>query len=172
MIVSLTILIAVNIDYIDDWTSPTDSRANVRLAKPVLIQQFLLCYSLISATIPNLRAFMLNFTTKMGLSVGQSRVEASGASSKKLGYELGALKKRSLMSGRTHERSHGSQIADEEKLVEPLPKHENLVAGKAQYTASVQGAERAPSADGQSANSFHSQDMIIRREVQFDVRYE
>ncbi|KIW89557.1 uncharacterized protein Z519_09713 [Cladophialophora bantiana CBS 173.52] len=138
----------------------------VRLAAPIVFQQIELCYSLLSCTIPNLKSFLLNFDTTIGMTLDPLTTRSYGVTnphSATTSFRLKTLRSR-----------NGDK--------QPSPGVTPLFRPDAvEYTAAV-GRNSAPndmneeassiSRDNQSDRSKGSQEMIIRREVAWTVHQD
>jgi hypothetical protein len=121
----------------------------------LVCQQVELCWSIISATIPNLKSFVKSFSSGFGLTIDLDATARYG--SRNYGgtaYELGSVKK-----GTTHGLRGGSHIAT-------IPDLEDQ-----------SGAIQREGEDGRlrkagSSTSMGSEDHIIRKDVQWKVEYQ
>ena len=128
-----------------------------RALVPVLVlQQVELCWSLISATIPNLKAFVKHFSSGFGLNIdldANTRYGPRGYG--KDGYELGSRGKRSRnVTALSSHKSHGS-VSDFE--IRPAPAKPERPTKERE--------------DG-SIESHGSQSNIIRKDIRWEVRFE
>ena len=155
---SLIIFIGLHIRYISG--SSSESNVGVAFAAPMVYQQVELGCSLVSCTIPCLRKFLNNFDTGMGLTLGYSTQPKSLTDRS---YQLGPLK-----SFRSRYRVHSSDVAK--------PRANEVGTVPVDYSNSSQpnGLERGSkhSEDDNCHTSIGSQDMIIRRDVKWEVRYD
>jgi hypothetical protein len=122
----------------------------------LVCQQVELCWSLISATIPNLKSFVKSFSSGFGLTIDldASAARYGSRSYGKAGYELGTVRK--ATSQGLHGGSHIATIPDLEH----------------QSTAIQHEEENGHARKGGSSTSMGSEDHIIRKDVQWKVEYE
>jgi hypothetical protein len=129
---------------------------------PVLVcQQVELCWSLVSATIPALKSFVKSFNSGFGLTLdpdATSRYGSRGYGSRGYGaggaFELGSVGK-----GKSMLSSKGSRNA-------------TLKDGEDRITDVLHRKEKRNGRDVGSIKSMGSQDHIIRKDVQWEIRYE
>ncbi|RMZ87593.1 hypothetical protein DV736_g5187, partial [Chaetothyriales sp. CBS 134916] len=132
--------------------------------EPILIvQQIYLCWSIISATIPNLQAFVRSFGSGFGISINMELYGSAYGSkaSQRNRYELGSVKS-TVRSG----QNNGPRL--------DIPR-KNKIFQEISDSAGRLGSKKGMSqvyADGDSIESAGSQGQIIRKEVQWQVHYE
>lgn len=115
-----------------------------------------LCWSLIAATIPNLKAFVKSFSSGFGLTIdldANTRYGSRGYGA--AGYELGSVRKTTA----TQERSNGSRNA-------------TVTDVEDQGAVMRHKKENSNARNEGSGNSIGSEDHIIRKDVQWSVEYE
>ena len=129
---------------------------------PVLnIMQVQLCWSLVSATIPNLKAFIRSFNSGFGLGLDiDAAYGTSGGYGGRTDYELSQL-------GKSAQRSHNRSYAEPERE-EGRPVKQDL--SKNSDTSRDQHFSFHEQ-EG-SVTSVGSQDQIIRKDVQWHITYE
>jgi hypothetical protein len=122
-----------------------------------VIQQVQLCWSLIAATIPNLKSFVKSFSSSFGIQLDPSLTQAygSGRLGRGTGYELGSMGPKTSKS-----RSGNASYNDIERPT-ALPQ---------QMQDSSKNHINAR--DQESITSAGSQDHIIRKDVQWKIHYE
>ncbi|OCK81367.1 hypothetical protein K432DRAFT_450183 [Lepidopterella palustris CBS 459.81] len=129
-------------------------------ASPALIhQQAELGYSLISATIPCLKSFLKSFDTGLGLAVGYTQ-NAYGSGGYGGSYKMESLSK-----------SVGSVGGDGGLRGEGRLRPEKIKNTTRVYSGRIEGGGMAREGSVASG-SGGSQEMIIRRDVQWDVRHD
>ncbi|RMZ77721.1 hypothetical protein DV738_g4218, partial [Chaetothyriales sp. CBS 135597] len=134
--------------------------------EPILIiQQIYLCWSIISATIPNLQAFVRSFGSGFGIGINMELYGSAYASktSQRNQYELGSVR-RTGRSGQS--RGSGVEAARKKKKIF----HE--ISDSAGRLNSRKGTNNQASLDQDSIESAGSQGRIIRKDVQWGVHYE
>ena len=123
-----------------------------------MIQQVYLCWSIIAATIPNLKAFVRSFGSGFGIGIDMetySNAYGSKASHRNQ-YELGSVNKNNV--GSRHGMSHHDRSFHD---IEDSSNRLNMRSGTTQVHH-----------DDGSIESGGSQDHIIRKDVRYQVRYE
>ncbi|KIW61144.1 hypothetical protein PV05_01302 [Exophiala xenobiotica] len=147
-LVALSIL---HLKFISEYT--TSNNPGIDLVPALVLQQVQLCWSLMSATIPNLKSFVKSFSSGFGIQLDPASTQAyssSGRYNRSHGYELGSVGKDS--KSRSTNRSYHD-------IEEQGPLPQQVRSG---------GKTR----DQESIDSVGSQDHIIRKDVQWNVRYE
>ena len=151
----VVILSILHLHYVANYAN--SSNPGITIVSVIVLQQVELCWSLISATIPNLKSFVKSFSSGFGLRLDPSQTQAygSGRGARTANtYEMNS----GLGNGTAKSRSAGrSYIVAEE--TPPFPAKGSL--------ASKLNDGREPSID-----SGGSQDHIIRKDVQWDIHYE
>lgn len=128
------------------------SNPGVSISAAIIFQQAELGYSLIAATIPCLRSFIKSFDTGLGLTVTYAS-NPYGSS----GYG-GSYKMQSLAKGESIKST-----------IEPASAAVGFRPDRTQNSTSIYHPNATPQEDS-SVTSHGSQEMIIRRDVQWDVR--
>ncbi|KIW14959.1 hypothetical protein PV08_07746 [Exophiala spinifera] len=148
----LVALSVLHLKFISEYT--TSRNPGVAFVTALVLQQVQLCWSLISATIPNLKSFVKSFSSGFGIQLDPSISQAYGSggrSRRHSGYELGSFGK-----GNSKNRSADRSANDtEEPGTSPQDMRNDSKAG-----------------DQESVDSTGSQDHIIRKDVQWTIRYE
>ncbi|KAK5454240.1 hypothetical protein LTS15_006240 [Exophiala xenobiotica] len=150
----LVALSVLHLKFISEYT--TSQNPGVDLVPALALQQVQLCWSLMSATIPNLKSFVKSFSSGFGIQLDPASTQAyssSGRYNRSHGYELGSVGKESKS------RSHNRSYHDIENGQGPLPQE-------------MQNGSKTQQKDQESIGSVGSQDHIIRKDVQWNVRYE
>ena len=124
---------------------------------PVLVcQQVELCWSLISATIPALKSFVKSFNSGFGLTLDPDATTRYGSR----GYAAGGgFELRSVGKGKSILSSKGSRNTTSKD-------------GEDRITDMLHRKDKKNGRDVGSIKSMGSQDHIIRKDVQWEVRYE
>jgi hypothetical protein len=135
------------------------SNPGIALELVIVVQQVQLCWSLISATIPNLKTFVKSFSSGFGIQLDPALTTAYGSERRGTnGYELGSVgTKRSGNQSKPSSRLQGSNHAEE-----PVP---------ASFIA-ASSTSKITSPREHSMDSGGSQDHIIRKDVDWRVHYE
>lgn len=125
------------------------------LVTPLVLQQVQLCWSIISATVPNLKSFVKSFSSGFGIQLDpeSTRSYGSGRYGRSNGYELGSV------DGNGTSKSRSAQLSYNEIETKPAVPHQR---------DTVTPTTR----DQESIDSSGSQDHIIRKDVRWDVHYE
>lgn len=142
----------------------------------LLLQQVILTYSLISATIPNLKSFMKSFSTGLGVSFGFMDKDLDASSE---AYALQALTTHSgrrgnrspqnFPSGNIYDGTHDLDGGQQPRLRPGSLQHEVVIHHSPDGT-SDRGSSAAE--DGRGVSRCGSRDMIIKKEVQWNVYHE
>ncbi|ORY16827.1 hypothetical protein BCR34DRAFT_475937 [Clohesyomyces aquaticus] len=132
---------------------------------PIVYQQAELCWSLIAATLPCLQSFIRSFDTGSGAKVAYT-THAYGSS----GYGNGGSFKMQTLSG------NGSALrslnGDNGDVKVSSKHHRGRGNTTAQITTGTLSNKSGHSPEEVSITSHGSQEMIIRRDVQWEVRSE
>lgn len=138
---------------------------------PVLnLLQVELCWSMISATIPNLKSFIRSFNSGFGLGLDMdmvTAVQAYGKGSSRRGdtnYELSQLKS----GGRSKDRSHTETETDEIEALN-APRSKSAAESRDVEQSSKQSIGIR---EDDSIVSIGSQEQIIRKDVHWQITYE
>ena len=145
------------------------SNPGVDRASAIMYQQSELCVSLIAGTIPCLKSFLRSFDAGSGLSnyTAHNGYGSSGAN--------GSYRMRSLKADGSAKRSQHSEVEDSGEVIVSTKafesdNHKRSVAeAKTNNTAVL---HTAPKGQEEDATSRGSQELFIRRDVQFEVRSE
>ncbi|EXJ89772.1 hypothetical protein A1O3_02839 [Capronia epimyces CBS 606.96] len=149
-IVALSI---VHLKFISDYTK--SSNPGLALVTPLVLQQVQLCWSLIAATVPNLKAFVKSFSSGFGIRLdpNTTRIYGSRRYGRSNGYELGSVPGHGTNKSKSDTRSYNDL-----ETHSALPRQ--MDDGKARTR------------DQESIDSAGSQDHIIRKDVQWNIHYE
>ena len=138
-------VIVFSILHMDAWIKYTNGEPSPFSIVPVLIwQQTLISYTLVSATIPNLKAFLQSLSTNWGIDWGYS----SNAYGTNGTFEMSNMKRSGATASHT-----GSEV------------HYPSQTRPAKFTTTVNSTGR----DQVSVGSHDSQDLIIRKDTQWVV---
>ncbi|KAF2639092.1 hypothetical protein P280DRAFT_550562 [Massarina eburnea CBS 473.64] len=155
-------IIAVSITHYfsiqNSWSSVEPLYA---ITNPLIIQQAMLCWSLISATIPNLKAFMQSFSTEwgLGMSLGTSTGQSSDHPLQTFNLTIGSARTKGINNGLL------SMYSDDAGLSTGLRPDPHLHSATVVHTGdNVNAAE-----DRASIASHGSQEWIIRKSVSWQV---
>lgn len=120
------------------------------VTNPLLCQQAMLAWSLLSATIPNIKSFMRVFNFSMGM----------GARDERLSHQTPEPIILRSYGARTTLNEHvGASYDDESGLRPDMPHHKNTTTS----------SDRGTTDDEHSLRRNDSQEMIIRKDVQIRV---
>lgn len=142
-VVALSVAHAVSIARVSSSPNP-----GVAFVPAIVFAECELCWSLISATIPNLKAFMKTFNTGFGHNDFKHQVNSTGYT---------------FSGSRTHDEGMQLQSMNAAKL------NNHLRPDRGVYEVEIM---RSNLDDGRSVGSGHSQEMIIRKTVDHEVTYE
>lgn len=164
---SIVAFAVVHIYFINNFTVRPNT--GVRLAAPIIYQQIELCYSLISCTVPNMKSFLMNFDTAIGMTVGgiTSRAYPTGGAASGTGN---SFQLRSMLRSRPgKEASTPAVEKTSTATLRPDPVNYKASIGPG---APATEERSSLSRDDKSDRTTNSEDMIIRRDVQWNVRYD
>lgn len=170
-------LIAFSVAHLSLFGQYTRSTSPLfEISGSLLLQQVMLTYSLISATIPNLKSFMKSFSTGLGVSFGFMDKDVYVSSE---AYALQPLTTRSrrrrnkspegLPSGNIHDRIDGSVGEQQPRLRPGSLQHEVVIHHSPDGTSDHRSSATD---DGRGISRCGSRDMIIKKEVQWNVYHE
>lgn len=133
---------------------------------PVLnFMQVGLCWSLVSATIPNLKSFVKSFNSGFGLGLDVQTAYGTSSNGGRLDYQLSS-RSRSGQKSQTRSRSES----------EPCERHVCPAATREAPNYGIEAAERGTIISVHehqgSVGSVGSQEQIIRKDVRWGVSYE
>ncbi|EXJ59876.1 hypothetical protein A1O7_04023 [Cladophialophora yegresii CBS 114405] len=149
----VAVLSILHLHYIAEYTG--SDNPGIAIVPVVAIQQVQLCWSLISATIPNLKSFVKSFSSGFGIQLDPSLTQAYGSGRRtNSGYEMGSVNG----SGTAKPRSGGRSHSDNEETP-PVPTKNKLATTREHDSID-------------SGGSQGSQDHIIRKDVQWNIHYE
>ena len=174
----LVALAVLRLHYVQSAT--TDANPGTAQSEIMVLQQAYLCWSIISATLPNLKAFVRSFGSGFGIGVDmETYTNAYGSKqSARKDYEMGQMSG-NVSANRSHTPT--SKIEDDaiiEDTVKPIRSVNSYQGGM------VQGHTLPRSAHGEkdqqysndrevdSIESTGSDAHIIRREVGWTIHYE
>ncbi len=147
----------LHLHYVAEYTK--SDNPGVAIVPVIVIQQVELCWSLMSATIPNLKTFVKSFSSGFGIRLDPSLTGPYGSGDRSTRnanrYELGSVRGKSTVKS----RSGGRSYIDMDETPTALPKFSN-------------GSKLASTREQDSIDSEGSQDHIIRKDVQWNVHYE
>jgi hypothetical protein len=136
--------IVFSILHMDAWINYSNSTPSPFTVVPVLIwQQTLLSYNLVSATIPNLKSFLQSLSTNWGIDWGYSS-NAYGSHGE---FEMSNMKRSGATTSRAESEAHS--------------RHSRLPKFKTEILSTVR--------DQASVGSHDSQDLIIRKDMQWHI---
>jgi hypothetical protein len=154
---SLVALSILRLHYVDKYTHADNPGLDQESI--LVIQQVYLCWSIISATIPNLKAFVRSFGSGFGIGIDMETLSNYYGSkgSRRNQYELGSVKQNTQASQRSESRQG---LRSHNDVEDPIRGLHNRNA-----TTTVRH-------NNGSIASGSSQDHIIRKDVQWQVQYE
>ncbi|KAI0018941.1 hypothetical protein F4780DRAFT_477633 [Xylariomycetidae sp. FL0641] len=152
------------------------SQPQFAVTDALILQQVMVTWSLISATIPNLTSFLRSFSMSMSFPQGWGASNSNGDTTKNSGshsYPLQTLKRRKLSENkntrntkppRDVDRDDDSQDNDEVFLRPDFAQNSTTIGHESR---SDEAAD-----DTCSIGERNSQEMIITKETRWDVHYE
>ena len=149
----------LHLHYVADYTN--SGNPGIAIVPVIVVQQVELCWSLMSATIPNLKTFVKSFSSGFGIQLDPSLTNTqpygSGERSSRIAnrYELGSVHG----NGTVKSRSGGRSYID----LHETPSHP---------TKPSPGSKLTSTREHDSIDSGGSQDHIIRKDVQWNVQFE
>lgn len=167
----IIVLTALNLAAFAEY--PGSEEPQLAVTTTIIAQQVLITWSLISATIPNMKSFMRSFNMKFGALKGLStRINAHGEQSGN-SHPLHSMAARS----RASRIQRGGETLS--SGMRPGPDNDITVSFRpdvAHHTAFVRhtddGISPANTEDGGSIQRNDSQEMIIRKEIKWNVHHE
>ncbi|KAJ9611637.1 hypothetical protein H2200_004821 [Cladophialophora chaetospira] len=153
----VVVLSALHLHYVANYTK--SENPGIALVPVIVIQQVELCWSLMSATIPNLKSFVKSFSSGFGIQLDPSLTQAYGSGGRSTRNANGYVMDSIRGNGTAKSRSGGRSYNDPQETPSALP------------NTSV-GSKLTSTREHDSIDSGGSQDHIIRKDVQWDVRYE
>ncbi|KAL2410375.1 hypothetical protein ABEF95_000490 [Exophiala dermatitidis] len=147
----------VHLKFISEYAG--SSNPGVAMATVLVIQQVQLCWSLIAATVPNLKSFVKSFSSGFGIQLDpdSTRAYSSGRYAGSNQYEMGSVNANAGSKSRSANRSY-----NDVETQTHMPHQEPDDSTDSKPTTRDQG----------SIDSAGSQDHIIRKDVQWNIRYE
>ncbi|KIV81888.1 hypothetical protein PV11_04038 [Exophiala sideris] len=150
----LAALSIIHLKYISEYT--TSKNPGIALVPALVLQQVELCWSLIAATIPNLKSFVKSFGSGFGIQLDPTLTQVaygSGRYKDTNGYEMGSVPGKGSSKSRSGNRSY-NEIEHQDPVPQQPPDDDKIRR------------------DQESIDSAGSQDHIIRKDVQWDIHYE
>ena len=141
--------------------STQEGNLTFSIASAIIVEQVWLGYSLISATIPNLKSFIMSFDTSLMMDVSHKLAASRGTS--------GPSEQSSSVQPGSKATENAPRLSDVEAREEFLRR---MRPDRVRHTANVEHERRwSMSAGDISLASFgaSSQDRIIRRDIHWDV---
>lgn len=160
--VPLVALSALHLAYF--WNYPTSNEPQFAITNSLLFQQSMLVWSIISATVPNLKNFLKSFSIGMGFPLAFD-ISMYGSNHT---YPLQSL-------GNSRSKATSSAVAGTAGASTSVSAHDpmdNDHRGKPQHWGSDQIANRDNASEEGRSSRAGSQDMIINKEVTWKITYE
>lgn len=134
----------------------------------VVLLQFMLAWSVISATIPNLRGFLKSFTTRFGMPAAPSKQESRDA------YPLVTIGGTSTAANvRTRKRvSRPVHFMSDDFESDDEPTFRPDIACNTTTIVHEDGGSETTAEDQHDINVNGSQEVIIKKEVQWGVHFD
>ncbi|KAJ4986526.1 hypothetical protein SVAN01_07962 [Stagonosporopsis vannaccii] len=158
------------------WTSSLHSdNPGVDRSKALAYQQSQLCFSLISATIPCLKSFIQSFDTGSGQKAGFGYSSNSGA----YGH-MSTVHHSAALAEDNNESYQMSRFDRRKEIASALASHEGAIrvnkktsGGEVSSSAAVgEILERRSTQESDRKSQHSTQELVIRKDVQFDVKRE
>lgn len=150
--------------YVNEYANFSNDGLNI--VQILNMMQLGLCWSIMSATIPTLKAFVKSFNSGFGLGVDVTTAYFASAphSAARHNYELSKIKSAQHSQQHSHTTSIPDQIVTSRSLASPEP-----IPTTAKSSLSTEG--HAPERP-HSILSNGSQERIIRKDVRWTVEYD
>ncbi|KAJ4561944.1 hypothetical protein HRR79_006813 [Exophiala dermatitidis] len=147
----------VHLKFISEYAG--SSNPGVAMATVLVIQQVQLCWTLIAATVPNLKSFVKSFSSGFGIQLDpdSTRAYSSGRYAGSNQYEMGSVNANAGSKSRSANRSY-----NDVETQTHMPHQEPDDSTDSKPTTRDQA----------SIDSAGSQDHIIRKDVQWNIHYE
>ena len=151
-------LAAVHLHYVGNYVHATDT--SLAIVAAVVWRQLELCWSLLSASIPNFKSFMKSFNSGFGLDMDLA-TSAKGSRDRNTSYELHSM-------GANGSKANASKNRDVTSFTD------NLRPGVGHHSATIQHVRANGRRLGKASSieSGGSREMIIRKDVAWNVDYE
>ncbi len=151
-------LAAVHLHYIGNYVHATDT--SLAIVAAVVWQQLELCWSLLSASIPNVKSFMKSFNSGFGLDIDLATY-AQGSRDYNTSYQLNSMRANGLKANASENRDMTSFV-------------DNLRPDVGYHSATIQRVRANEEGLGKASSieSGESREMIIRKDVAWNVDYE
>ncbi|KAH9903776.1 hypothetical protein F4778DRAFT_781158 [Xylariomycetidae sp. FL2044] len=163
--IPLIVAAVLHFHYIEEYTSSAEPQLIV--SKPLLAQQVMITWSLISATIPNVTGLLRSFSTSFSFPKGWGRPNSENS------YPLESIGQRSTANsrfansgirGRHSSRSRDDSIFGADDVV--------LRSDTGENTTTIARTSDILDEDENSVGDSSVHELVISRKVQWDVRYE
>lgn len=163
-------LLPLSILALQNWNKSLHSiNPGVDRAYPIIYQQSQLCFSLIAGTVPCLKSFIRSFDTGSGVKVGYtSNAYGSGGYGKGESYRMRSLN----TNGSTLKTQNGEDGDIKVDTRHFNPGHEHRRGRGNSTTMITTLASSSKKATEEDTASHGSQELFIRRDVQWEVRTE
>lgn len=169
-------LIALSAVHLHNFAGYVESQIpRLAVTESLFWLQIIITWSLVSATIPNLRQLIMSFNTRFGMKMTQNRLSQTENT-----YPLVTIGGSSKASGqpncpRTWESGGTSEAAETDE--EGCPRREpSLRPDSVLHFFTIQRSESAASesraGEEQPVSRTGSHELIIKKEVQWEVRHE
>jgi len=153
----LVVFIVLHVVYLSE--AVTSQNKGVSFTRPIIFRQVELCYALLSAAVPALNQWLRQFDTSQRTAFGFDPTQYHTSSR---AYQLSSMKRSRL---RSHVEPEGS--TGPPKFTPTTNKYQ--ASCEWQNTNKDDGND---SQDGVQSDRNNSEDMIIRKEMQYDIYYE
>ncbi|KIY02762.1 uncharacterized protein Z520_01227 [Fonsecaea multimorphosa CBS 102226] len=166
----VAMLSILHLHYVAVYTG--SDNPGIAIVSVIVIQEVQLCWSLISATIPNLKSFVRSFSSGFGIQLdpsvtqaygsGRSSGRGSGRGSGRLGRLMNAFELSSVLPGNngTAKSKSARRSYHDAEQYPPIPEQDPRVCKPTMMR------------ENDSIHSGGSQDHIIRKDVQWNIQYE
>ena len=152
--------IACHLHYVLSGTASNDP--TLRATTFVICKQVELAYAIIAANIPVLRPFIIATTTNYGAPAEGPKSQYGTNNSGSKTFSLKNLSRQTKSNNNSHNRSRAEYedqyVKDDQILLRNNPVHTNISGGRRQ--------------DAGSMGSNDSEQMIIRKDVQYSIAYD
>ncbi|OAA36601.1 hypothetical protein BBO_08183 [Beauveria brongniartii RCEF 3172] len=171
----LVVLAGVHLFYFDRY--PSAAEPQFAVIDSLLFQQAMISWSLISATVPNLKSFLKSFSLGMGFPLAYDTMTGSGGAYAMRSFANSRSKGTTVGAGNTGVVS--TTISAKRRSDTGLPAQPSQQGWPAEGVLSGQTTEGQPYAtssrehvDEDASSRTGSQDMIISKEIAWKITYE
>lgn len=156
--------------YVHDYVF--NNQSGLRVIPVLNIMQVELCWSMISAMIPNLKAFIRSFNSGFGLGFDLDAMTNKYGSGKQSAQRTADYELSQMKSSHSAHPSRSGVTHSQHDIEEARPRTQDIDENPITTSNYRAGATSTHEVEGDSVNSVGSQDQIIRKDIQWQVSYE